>query len=285
MSCTRAPPGAKTLAPRAFALAALALGVVAVAAGCPHQPPLPNLDGLTDEGAAARARASGERRVRLAGTLKARLPGLEGVVASADLDVALQPQAMVSVAVRSFFEQPMQMFVTDGAQVTVYDATQGQPVFFRGNADAASLARVLPLPLTPREAVAIFLARPPLDGGARLAGVDRAAGTFELWLEPPDMGPCQVTMRATDDAVLRWRLHRRDGRPLLEVSYRDLREANGAIVPFAWHVRRLDVTPEQALDFVATDVTWNGPALSAEAFVLEPPPGTELKPLGGAVLR
>lgn len=270
---------------RTATLTLVAMGALAMTAGCPHRAPLPDLEGLTDDVAVARVRQSGERRVRLAGTLKARLPGLEGVIASADLDVALQPRAMVSVAVRSFFEQPMQMFVTDGAQVTVFDATQGQPQFFRGPADAASLARVLPLPLSPREAVAIFLARPPVDGGARLVAVDREAGTFELWLEPPDVGPCQVTIRATDDAVLRWRLHRRDGRPLLEVSYGDLRSANGATVPFAWHVRRLDVTPEQALDFVATDVTWNGPPLPAEAFVLEPPAGTELKPLGSAVVR
>ena len=138
--------------------------VVAVAAGCPRPAPLPSLDGLTDEVAVRRARAGGERRARLVGTIKARLPGLEGVVASADLDVALQPRAMVSVAVRSFFEQPMQMLVTDGELVTVFDATQGQPVFFRGSADAATLARVLPLPLSPRETVAIFLARPPVEG-------------------------------------------------------------------------------------------------------------------------
>ncbi len=285
MNATRTVVRPRRAGHRPAALAAAALCAIALAAGCPHGAALPNLEGLTDEVAVARARQSGERRMRLAGTLKARLPGIEGVVASADLDVALQPRAMLSVAVRSFFEQPMQMFVTDGAQVTVYDATQGQPLFFRGSADAASLARVLPLPLSPREAVAIFLARPPVDGGARLVSVDRESGAYELWLEPPDMGPCQVTVRASDDAVLRWRLHRRDGRPLLEVRYGDLRAANGATVPFAWHVRRLDVEPEQALDFVATDVTWNGPPLPAEAFVLEPPAGTELRPLGGAVVR
>ncbi|MBI1946466.1 MAG: hypothetical protein HYS27_12265 [Deltaproteobacteria bacterium] len=268
---------------RLLAAAALLLGVAAT--GCPHGAPLPNLDGLTDQVAAARARAGGERRARMVGTLKARLPGIEGVVASADLDVALQPRGMLSVAVRSFFEQPMQMLVTDGEQVTVFDATGGQPAFFRGAADTATLSRVLPLPLSPREAVAIFLARPPVEGTARLVGVDREAGTFDLWFEPPDLGPCQVTVRAVDDALVRWRAFKRDGRPLLEVGYADLRPADGTVVPFAWHVRRLDVTPEQALDFSATDVTWNGPPLPADAFRLEPPPGTELLPLGGAVVR
>lgn len=270
---------------RSQAAARLALLAIALIAGCPHPAPLPNLDGLTDEVAVRRARAGGERRARLVGTIKARLPGLEGVVASADLDVALQPSAMVSVAVRSFFEQPMQMLVTDGEQVTVFDATQGQPMFFRGSADATTLARVLPLPLSPREAVAIFLARPPVDGAARLLGVDREAGTYDLWLEPPDIGPCRLTVRAADDAVVRWQAFKRDGRPLLDVGYRDLRPADGTTVPFAWHVRRLDVTPELTLDFTATDVTWNGPPLPPDAFRLEPPPGTELKPLGGAVLR
>lgn len=266
--------------PSTCALAAL---LAALASGCPRGAPLLDLDSLTDEVAAKRVRAGGARRERLVGTLKARLPGLGGVVASADLDVALEPQARLSVAVRSFFEQPMQMLVTDGSQVTIFDATQGQPVFLRGRADAASLARVLPLPLSPREAVAIFLARPPAQGAARLLGVDEAAGTFELWMEPPDMGPCQLTVRATDDAILRWRAFRRDGRALLDVAYGDLRPAHGTTVPFSWRVRRLDVTPEQALNFSATNVTWNGPALPDDAFRLDPPPGTELLPL--AVLR
>lgn len=263
------------------ALAALLLA----GAACPRTAPLPDLDSLTDEVAAARARAGGARRQRLVGTLKARLPGIEGVVASANLDVALQPQAMLSVAVRSFFEQPMQMLVTDGSLVTVFDATTGQPLFFRGSADATTLGRVLPLPLSPREAVGIFLARPPVDGAARLVGVDEAAGTYDLWMEAPDVGPCQLTLRASDDAVLRWRAFKRDGRALLDVRYGDLRASDGTTVPFAWSVRRLDVTPEQALDFVATDVTWNGPPLPDDAFRLEPPPGTELRPLGGTVVR
>ena len=262
-----------------------ALLATLLGAACPRGAPLPDLDSLTDDVAAKRARASGERRLRLVGTLKARLPGLEGVVASADLDVALQPYAMLSVAVRSFFEQPMQMFVTDGVQVTIFDATQGAPVFLRGSADAASLARVLPLPLSPREAVAIFLARPPATGPARLLSVDEHAGTFELWIEPPDMGPCQLTVRAVDDAILRWRAFRRDGRALLDVTYGDLRPAGGTTVPFAWNVRRRDVEPEQALNFSATDVTWNGPALPDEAFRLDPPAGTELRPLGTGVVR
>lgn len=264
-------------------------GVLALTAlmtsACPRGAGLPDLDSLTDEVAAKRARASGARRARLVGTLKARLPGLEGVVASADLDVALQPTGMMSVAVRSFFEQPMQMFVTDGEVVTIFDATQGQPVFLRGRADSASLARVLPLPLSPREAVAIFLARPPAEGPSRLVGVDEREGTYELWIESPDHGPCQLTVRATDDALLRWQAFRRDGRPLLDVRYGDLRASNGTVVPFSWHLRRLDVEPEQALNFSATDITWNGPPLPDDAFRLEPPPGTELRPLGGAVVR
>ena len=266
--------------------AAAALAFVALfGAACPRGAGLPDLDSLTDEVATKRARAAGARRQRLVGTMKARLPGLQGVVASADLDVALQPPAKLSVAVRSFFEQPMQMFVTDGALVTLFDATQGTPLFFRGSADSATLSRVLPLPLSPREAVAIFLARPPQDGSARLVGVDEEAGTFELWFESPELGPSQLTIRATDDALLRWRALLRDGRALLDVRYGDLRHSDGTTVPFAWSVRRLDVSPEQALEFTATDITWNGPPLPDEAFRLEPPPGTELRPLDGAVVR
>ena len=169
----------------------------------------PQLEGLTDQQAPARVLAAAARRQRMVGTVKAKLPGLQGVVMSADLDVAVEPPAFLSVGVRSFFEQLMQMLVTDGEIVTIFDATQGEAVFLRGPVTASALSKVLPIPLWPHEVVQVFLARPADGARGRLVGVDEDKGTYDVWLEAPGNAPCQVTARATDDAIVKWQHFKR----------------------------------------------------------------------------
>ena len=257
----------------------LRLALVATAllvAACPTRIPRPDLSTLTSAQAVARVRAAAAKRERMVGTVKAKLPGLEGVVMSADLDVALQPPAMLSVAVRSFFEQPQQVLVTDGEIVTLYDATSGAPVFKRGPVDERAVSRVLPIPLMPAEVIAVFLARPEGTRG-RLVSVDDKAGTYDVWLEGAGVAPCQLTVRGSDDGIVRWQHFRKDGRPSLDVRYADLRAVGDAVLPFRWSARVMDTG--QALDFVATDVTFNGPALPIESFRLDPPANMPLGPL------
>lgn len=251
-----------------------------LASACP--PPrvaLPELESMTNAQATARVLNAAARRERMNGVVKAKLPGLQGVVMSATLDVAVEPAAKLSVAVRSFFEQPQQVLVTDGAIVTLYDATSGAPVFMRGPADARAVAKVLPVQLLPDEVVALFLARPFAESRGRLVGVDHDKATYDVWLEAPGHAPCQVTARVSDDAILRWQHFKRDGRPLVDVTYADLRAVGDAIVPFAWTITLVDRTPQQSLSFTASDVTFNGPALPEEAFRLDPPPGVSVLPL------
>ena len=257
-------------------LAALALVAVALA-GCPPRVPALDLGTLTDAQATARVHQAAARRARMSGTVKAKLPGLQGVVMSADLDVALQPRAMLSVAGRSFFEQPQQILVTDGKTVTVYDATSGAPVYKRGEVDGHSIQKVLPVPLWPHEVVEVFLAHPPDDAKGRLMAVDEKAGTYELWMEPDGDAPFQITVRAADDAIVRWQHFRKDGLPSIDVKYGDLRAVGDAVMPFQWTLTVVDT--KESLVFVATDITFNGPALPDEAFHLDPPANVPLLPL------
>lgn len=273
------PPTVSTARVRcALALAGGVLLVVLLA-GCPSRPVFPDIATLTDSQATARVHQAAARRARMVGTVKARLPGVEGVVMNATLDVAVEPRARLSVAVRSFFEQPMQMLVTDGDVVTLFDATQGGPVFRRGAVNQGTVSALLPIPLWPHEVVEVFLARPPPRAVGRLVHVDDRRGTYDVWFEPEGDAPFQVTVRATDDAIVRWQHFRKDGRPLLEVEYGDLRDVGEAVLPFAWTLTLVDREPREALVFKATDVIFNGAPLPDEAFRLEPPPGVPVQPL------
>lgn len=260
-----------------------AWSLVVVLGGCVPRVPFPDLSTLSDAEATARVHRAAAQRERLVGTVKARLPGLEGVVMNATLDVAAEPPARLSVAVRSFFEQPMQMLVTDGAEVTIFDATQGAPVFRRGSVSAGAVSRILPIPLWPHEVVEVLLARPPAQARGRLVGVDEEKGTYDIWFEPLGDAPFQLTVRARDDAILRWQHFRKDGRPLLDVVYGDLRTVETAervaVMPAGWTLTLLDTEPAQTLIFSALDLEQNGPPLPADAFRLEPPANVPLLPL------
>ncbi len=274
---TGAPIGRRARARHGAVRGAVAGVAVLLVAGCPPRVPRVDLSNLTDAVASARVHQAAARRVRMAGTVKAKLPGLQGAVMSADLDVALQPPAMLSVAVRSFFEQPQQILVTDGDVVTLYDATSGKPVFRRGPVTEEAIKKILPLPLWPKEVVEVFLAHPPDRTPGKLMSVDEKKGTYEVWFEPEGDAPFEITVRAADDAIVHWTHYRKDGLPSLEVAYGDLRPVGTSVMPFSWRVTVVDT--KQALDFIASDVTFNGPPLPAEAFHLEPPPGTILLPL------
>lgn len=263
----------------ARAAAAMCALMTLVCSACLPKAGLPDLSNLTDKDATARVHQAAARRLRMVGTLKARLPGVEGVILNATLDVAAELPARLSVAVRSFFEQPLQMLTTDGEVVTVFDATQGAPVFRRGPVDARALSLLLPIPLWPHEVVEVLLAHPPGDARGRLVAVDERRGTYDLWLEAPDRAPCLLTVRAQDDAVLRWRQFGGDGRPLVDVDYQDVRTVGDARVPFVWMLTLRDRQPEETLVLTATDVAFNGPPLGQEAFRIDPPQGVQLLPL------
>lgn len=256
------------------------LAVVVLLAGCPRREPLPDLSSLTPEVARLRLEKEGARRARVAAVVKARAPGWQGVFASADLDVVVEAPANMLVAVRSFFEQPMQVFATDGATVTLFDGTgDAGPRWYEGPVGERSLAVLLPIPIPPQVAVPLFLGRAPAEGArARNLSIDEQARTYTLELQRDDRR-FLVTARIDDDVMTRAIVFTPDGRKLLTATLSEVRPVAG--VPFAHRLAlslAVDEGPrEVVLD--ARDVALNGPPYPAGAFLVVPPPGQQAAPL------
>ena len=266
--------------------------VVIALDGCAHTAPLPAAETLTTEGITARLTSSAQQRQRLDGVIKAALPGLQGAVLSAIVDVAAEAPRQLSVSVRSFFEVPTQVLVADNDTVTLYDASSGAPRFSRGPATDKSLQRVLGVPLVPDDVVALILGRAPVavvEGApaARLKvlGIDEQAGTYTVSIERAGRGTLWWTARFSDDALVALVAFAGDGRRLVEARCSDHVVVAG--VAFA-HAVRLRLVPDseggafaESKEVVLTvqQATFNGPPLPPEAFVLVPPPGTPINPM------
>ncbi len=261
-----------------------------VVVGCVHTVPLPEASTLTDAGVLARLTSSAGKRQRVDAVIKAALPGLQGAVLSATVDVAAEAPRQLSVSVRSFFEVPTQILVANDDTVTLYDATSGAPRFSRGRANDKSLQRVLGVPLVPDDVVALILGRAPVAVVAgrpaarvKVIGVDEHAGTYTASIERAGRGTIWWTARYADDALVELVAFAGDGRRLVHATCSDHHVTDG--VPFA-HTVRLRLVPESeggtvvdSAEVVLTvqQATFNGPPLPPEAFVLEPPPGMPLR--------
>jgi len=258
-----------------------------VAVGCPHRVAGVDVSTLTHESVRARLQQSAAHRSSMQGVIKARLPGLEGVVVNATIDVAGRAPGDLFVAVRSFFEVPQQVLVSrqnDGSgEVTLYDASSGAPHFFRGPATEKTLQRVLGVPLAPDDVVALLLARPPLDERpgwppprVRLIGVDEEAGTYTARIERAGRGPLVVTVDARNDTLLQATVARGDGRELVAAVFEAPRVVAGVV--FAGRVKLTVIETGQELVLEVQEATWNE-AIADEAFTLAPPDGMKLEPL------
>ena len=251
--------------------------------GCTHLARGPDGPALTHKNVEGRLRASAARRNSVEGVIKARLPGLAGVVVNATLDFAARAPGDLSVSVRSFFDMPQQVFTSGNGEAVLYDATTGAPRFFRGPATEQSLARVLGVPLAPDDAAALLLGRPPVEQRAgwppsrlKLLSVDPAAATYNVQIERPGRGHLVVTARASDDALLSAALFRGDGRQLVSVRFDLLADHDG--VAFAHRIAIVVSDTAQELVLEMKDVRFNQP-LSDEVFALLPPADAVVLPL------
>ena len=265
------------------------LAIVATA-GCPHRIDGPDVSTLTDAQVKMRLEQSAARRQTLQGVIKARLPGLEGVVVNATVDVAARVVASgadLNVAVRSFFEVPQQVLVSRNVngvgEVTLYDATSGAPRFYRGPANERTLAKVLGVPVTPDDAVALLLSRPPLDmrpgwppARVRLVAVDEEKGTYSASIERAGRGAVVVVVDAKNDALVSLEMARGDGRQLVSATFGDVVVDAG--VPWAKKVTLTVADTGQQVIFELREATFNA-AIDDDAFVLTPPEGTRIDPL------
>jgi hypothetical protein len=261
----------------------LALCLLALA-GCPRGAPLPVVEHLTSpEAARLRLEREGMRRERLTGHVRARMEGLRGVFANADLDVLVERPARLHIAVRSFFEQPMLVLATDGVVLSLLDlAAQGGPVFARGPVDGRAFESVLPLEIWPQDLVALFLGVAPAAGAeARQLAVDARAGTYDLGLLEPQGYVSVVTARIEDDSLLRWRRFEGAGELVFDARYADLRLHDGLAVAEQMRLFLPGGTEDapRSVRFEARDIEVNGAPIDPGAFRLEPPPGIPVRAL------
>jgi hypothetical protein len=233
-------------------------------------------------------RTAAARRLAVEGVARVGLPGVGGAVAHVTVDVAAAAPDRLSVAVRSFFEAPQQIFVASGDVVTLYDATGGAPRFRRGPAGEQTLERVLGVPLAPDDAVALLLGRAPLHdvGGRppprlRVVAVDETAGTYTARIERAGRGALLVTARFADDAVVAVEVWRGDGRPLVRARCGDFVDVGG--IAFARRIELSLVEPPTegpgTVVIALSPVTFNPTSLPDTAFVLNVPPGMPVEPL------
>jgi outer membrane lipoprotein-sorting protein len=265
------------------------LVVGALLPACVPAAALPVVESMNDAQARARLAATGARRERMDAIVKAALPGLQGVVVNATMDVAAVAPAQFSVSVRSFFEVPQQVLVADGSTVTIYDATSGSPRFYQGPANALSLRRVLGLPLSPEDAVALMLGRAPLSAEregwplprVHVIAVDGATQTYTVSIERPGRGALHWTARLKDDALVGLVVFTGDGRPLVNATLTDHRDVDGTAFAqrIAVHLEDASGGDGQEVVLRVIDGHFNGPPLPPEAFTLTPPPGVRVDPL------
>ena len=210
------------------------------------------------------------------------MDGLKGLLAKADVDVIVERPARMLVSVRSFFEQPMYIFATDGVTATLFDGTQPSgSLFLKGPVKGSLLKHLLQVSLWPQEAVGLFLGAPPVEGSQALQlDVNENTGLYAVGTKAPH-GPVVVThARLQDDAVVKLEVYDKKGEVRFKVDYDDIRDVDG--IPLAHHL--VFHIPEgddamQKVHFVLVDVELNGAPFDDAAFSVALPPGATFQPL------
>ena len=262
------------------------VGALVAFHGCATMTPPPPGPMITLADARSLLAADAASRSHFEGVIKAALPGLEGVVVNATLDVAVRAPAQLSVAVRSFFEVPQQILVASDGVVTLYDATDGTPRFSRGPASDLSLNNLVGLPLAPDDAVALLLGRSPLETtrpgwpAPRLRILDVDDQTFSVVIERAGRGAIHWRARRSDGAFMSATFLTGDGRAAVVAEVMERRDEGGVVFPQRLRVSLvLDHGSRGDVVLSVQEGRFNGPPLPPEAFVLEPPPGVPVSAL------
>jgi len=227
-----------------------------------------------------------EKRLRVKGTFKATRPGVEGVLGSADLDVVAQKPNQLLLAVRSFFEQPVQIIASDGAYVTVYDALSLEgPRYLRGPADEKALKRILPISLTPAEVVYLTLgALVPVED--EVLDVRTEGESVTLLLARPGGGRTRIVSDMGTPLLREQQLCRGDftldddvNQCAVHITWGEFADRAGLSFAQKVTVSARIKGKSQALVLDAKNVSYNGPPVDAALFVVAPPEGVEYLPL------
>ena len=210
------------------------------------------------------ARVQGEARLRV------EAPGQKGV---APAFVAAERPDRLHIEVLDFFGNPAAVLVTSGGRLAIYD--RRARTFYRGEATAANVARLVPLPLPPERLVALLLGAPPLEG--QPASAEPGGGFVTLVLRDP---PRSIELRVGPRAAVERATYRGEpGVPDHEVRYDRFVELLGG--RFA-----TEVAISAGSAGVRIEVAWKEPDLTAPVeaslFRMEPPSGARVVDLDAA---
>jgi outer membrane lipoprotein-sorting protein len=186
--------------------------------------------------------------------------------------------ALLRLDTLSFFGQPVMSLVADATHASIYYPAEG--AFFQGPASAATLARVIGLPLDVDEVAPLLMGciRPPpsrqasalylqTDEGMYLLRFLGAGGGLiqDAWVDPDQLLPRRV---------VRYTQH---GITAVDIAYSDFRRiAETLPVPHTLTIWLPQAETEVSIQFLTVDLN---PGLSPAVFQLSPPAGVRISPL------
>jgi outer membrane lipoprotein-sorting protein len=189
-----------------------------------------------------------------------------------------QRSALLRLDTVSLFGQPVMSLVADAAQASIYYPSEG--AFFRGPSSAATLARVVGLPLDVKEVAPLLMGyiRPSpaqqvgaiylqTDEGMHLLRfLDREGGLIQdAWVDPDQLLPRRV-LRYTQR-----------GLRTVDIAYSDFKPLTEPFpAPHTLAIWLPHVETEVRIQFLTVDLN---PTLSPTVFNLSPPAGVLIRPL------
>jgi hypothetical protein len=191
---------------RASRSLALALAAAAVAlAGCPPRAPPPDLS-LDPAALLVQVRAAQDRIRSVRGEVRVRVESAEASGTVPALVAAQKPDRLL-VQTLDFFGNTVAVLAAADGALTLYDARAH--VVYRGAATPENLARLLPLPISPADLVAILCGSAPLLAGTP-ASAEPGRGYVTLELAA---GPRTQALRVGAGAAVLRSTVRIDGAP------------------------------------------------------------------------
>ncbi len=188
------------------------------------------------------------------------------------VSVSARRPASIRFELDSFFGNPLLVLATDGTRMQIWDLDHG--VFQEGPADAAALAALVSVPMSPADAVSLLLGDPPrLVPEQAVLSIDRERGAYllelrrgglsqRLWVEPETLDPIESAVAGPAGYVASFSSFETTGGERLPREI-DLVAASGARLRLRFRELRPTVPKEP------------------DPFELTPPPNVRVVPLGG----
>ncbi len=188
---------------------------------------------------------------------------------------AVQAPDRLRLSVLTPFGQELSVLVSDGQTLSIW--AQDERRFYRGEANAKNLSRLVPVPLAPDALGALLRGSVPLmaeperqtvtwdaENGWVVLTLTRDDAEERISFEPAHTRVTALRLRQAGRTVLSARLGQYDGTDARQAMPRRLRLEAPTI--------------DTRIDVDVAEVTVN-PELPAEAFQLSPPRGIEVEPL------